>query len=189
MYLKELLDTDWASVRLMAGTSPMDGYVRTESLSMNDYGLSSDTVRLVSDDLNTPIPFYQEPSEKSKVHGQYYTGTLFSLYGERRDGFTRVALGEKVGYISTKYLFPYDSCTKSALPVASIDHPSDEGVSLSNVSFVQLLSDLLPMTPYPNGTKVVVLGITPENWCHVMIDGRTGHIHHSNLQPLLSYKQ
>ena len=189
MYLNELLDTGWASVRFTPGTSPMDGYVRTGSLIMNDYGLGSDTVRLVSDDLNTPIPFYQEPSEKSKVHGQYYTGTLVSLYGDRSDEFARVALGEKVGYISTKYLFPYDSCTTSALPAASIHHPSAEGAPLSDVSFAQLSSDLLPITPYPNGTEVAVLGVTPENWCHVMIDGRTGYIHNSKLQPLISYKQ
>lgn len=189
MYLKELLDTDWASVRFMTGTSLMDVYVRTGSLVMNDYGLGPDAVRLVSDDLNTPIPFYQEPSEKSKVHGQYYTGTLFSLYGDQKDGFARVALGEKTGYISAEYLFPYDSCATSALPVVGIYHPSDEGVSLSDVGFAQLSSALLPITPYPDGARAVVLGVTPENWLHVMIDGRTGYIHHSKLQPLISYKQ
>lgn len=189
MYLDELLDNGWASVRFVAEDSPVKGYIRTDSLVMNDYGLGYETVRIVSDDPNMPIDFYQEPSKNAKVHGQYYTGTLFSLYGIRSDGYARVALGEKVGYISTKYLCPYDSCTTSALPVASIHHPSAGGTVLSDVSFAKHSLALLPISSYPNGTEVTVLGVTPENWCHVMIDGRTGFIHHSELQPLISFEK
>lgn len=186
MYLDELLDNGWASIRFLSGTTPMEGYVRTGSLVMNDYGLSYDIVRLVSDDLDIPIPFYEEPSDTADIHGYYFTGTLFNFYGVREDGYARVAIGKMVGYIPSKYLFAYNSCTTSNLPIASISNPSDAGSSLTNVAFPETTSALQPATEYPNATEVTILGITPEKMCHVMIDGRTGFIHRSELQMLVS---
>jgi len=188
MYLAEVLDNGWASIRFLYNDSPMEGYVRTGTLVMNDYGLGGDVVRLVSDDLSQPICFYQEPYENSEVHGQYFTGTLFNFYGVRTDGFARVALGEKVGYIPSKYLFAYNSCTTSNLPIATVCSSSNDGAYLSEIAFQETTALLHPITQYPNGTEVVILGITPENWCHVMINGRTGYISHSELQLSISYQ-
>ncbi len=184
MYLDELLDNGWAAVRFLAGTNSTEGYVRTGSLIMNDYGLGYDIVRLVSDDLYSPVPFYREPSDTTDIHGYYFTGTLFNLYEVRKDGFARVAMGKTVGYIPSKYLFAYNSCTTSNLPIASIANASDGGSSLANIAFPETTAALQPSIQYPNGTEVAILGATPEGMYHVMIDGRTGYIHQSELQPL-----
>lgn len=183
MYLDELLDNGWASVRFLSGTDVQEGYVRTGSLVMNDYGLGGNVVRLVGESVDRPISFFKEPSEKAEIHGQYFTGTLFSLYEVRDDGFARVALGKLVGYIPAKYLFAYNSREDSALPAAIISHPSQSGSCLTDVAFSALTSPMLPITQYPNGTKVAILGITPDNRCHVMIDGRTGYLPYSELAP------
>ena len=187
MLLTEILDNGWGAIRFLRDGSPVEGYIRTASLVMNDYGLGYDAVRLVSAEPDQAINLYEQPNESSKVYGQYFTGTLVTLYEKRNDGFARVAIGEVVGYVLSQYLFPYEISYTSADLEAMVFAPDSDGVSLSGINQESAPFTLDPICYYPNGTKVVVLGITPENWCHVIIDGRTGYIFNEKLQPLVNF--
>lgn len=180
MLLRDYNDTGWASVCLPLNGSLYEGYVRSATLVMNDYGLGWNVVRIVAPEDSETVPFYRESSEDAEIHGLYFTGVLMNLYEVQSDGFCRVAMGETVGYIPTGSLFAWDSCEASELPVAIITSVSGEGAMLENTAG----SGTPVPTPYPDGTQVTVLGINPDGRCHVMIDGHTGFLQQHELRPV-----
>lgn len=182
MLLRECSDTGWALVCLPLNDSLHEGYVRSASLVMNDYGLGWDVVRIVAPEHSKTVPFYRVPSEDAEVHGYYFTGVLMNLYEVQSDGFCRVAMGETVGYIPSGCLFAWDSCEDSELPAAVIASTSGEGAMLENAAG----SGATVPTAYPDGTEVAVLGIHPDGRCHVIIDGHTGFLQQHELQPVLT---
>lgn len=145
------------------------GYVRPGALMNGDY-LYWNMCRVVNPESNHRLNLRSEPSAKSASLGKYYTGVFVENYEQEKNGYLRVQVGNRVGYMDKQYLVPYNSTDISEIPMTIIQN---EGGSGGNLRKSPSLDGKL-YALYPNGTEVAVLGVTPNGWCHVMINGVTG---------------
>lgn len=164
-------ESGWAYVRIDFGPKdePALGYVRSGGLMNGDY-LYWDMCRVVNPEEDERLNLRSLPQADAASLGKYYTGVLVQNYHQETDGYLRVRVGDQVGFMDKDYLVPWDSTDISRLPVTTIANPQGTGGNLRKKPSVSSKRIAL----WPNGTKVVVLGVVPGGWCHVMIGGKTG---------------
>ena len=158
------------------------GYVRPGALMNGDY-LYWNMCRVVNPESNHRLNLRSEPSAKSASLGKYYTGVFVENYEQEKNGYLRVQVGNRVGYMDKQYLVPYNSTDISEIPMTTIQN---EGGSGGNLRKSPSLDGKL-YALYPNGTEVAVLGVTPNGWCHVMINGVTGFMMADKLADSFSF--
>ena len=178
------IENNWAYVEFEhTGYGEMvRGYVRTGALMNGDY-LYWNMCRVVNPESNHRLNLRSEPSAKSASLGKYYTGVFVENYEQEKNGYLRVQVGNRVGYMDKQYLVPYNSTDISEIPMTTIQN---EGGSGGNLRKSPSLDGKL-YALYPNGTEVAVLGVTPNGWCHVMINGVTGFMMADKLADSFSF--
>ena len=165
-------ETNWAYVLLVVTTPKAErhfGYVRPGALINGDY-LSADACRIVNPNPGERLNLRTGPSPDAESLGQYYTGVLVKNYHQEKNGYLRVCIGNRVGYMDKRYLVAYDSTAASEIPLMTIQNSGGSGANLRLEPGMQ--GKLLGL--YPNGTEAAVLGTAPGGWLHVMIHGATG---------------
>ena len=177
-------ENNWAHVQLETGPDgyPIRGYVRPGALMNGDY-LYWNMCRVVNPESNHRLNLRSEPSVESASVGKYYTGVFVENFQQETNGYLRVKLGDRVGYMDKRYLVPYNSTDISEIPMTTIQN---EGGSGGNLRKTPSLDGKL-YALYPNGTEVAVLGVTPNGWCHVMINGVTGFMMADKLADSFSF--
>lgn len=158
------------------------GYVRPGALMNGDY-LYWNMCRVVNPESNHRLNLRSEPSVESASLGKYYTGVFVENYEQEKNGYLRVQVGNRVGYMDKQYLVPYNSTDISEIPMTTIQN---EGGSGGNLRKSPSLDGKL-YALYPNGTEVAVLGVTPNGWCQVMINGVTGFMMADKLADSFSF--
>ena len=165
-------ETNWAYVLLVVETPQADlhfGYMRPGALINGDY-LSSDACRIVNPNPGERLNLRSSPSPDAESLGQYYTGVLVKNFHQEKNGYLRVCIGDRVGYMDKRYLVAYDSTAVSEIPITTIQNHGGSGANLRLEPGLQGK----PVGLYPNGTEAAVLGKAPGGWLHVMIHGSTG---------------
>lgn len=164
-------ENNWAYVQLEPGPDgyPIRGYVRPGALMNGDY-MYWNMCRVVNPQSNYRLNLRSQPSADSASLGKYYTGVLVQNFEQEKNGYLRVKLGTQVGYMDKRYLVPYNSTDVSEIPLTIIRNDGGSGGNLRKAPSLE--GKLIGL--YPNGTEVAVLGVTPNDWCHVMINGATG---------------
>ena len=182
--LLSIEENNWAYVEFEhTGYGEMvRGYVRPGALMNGDY-LYWNMCRVVNPESNHRLNLRSEPSAKSASLGKYYTGVFVENYEQEKNGYLRVQVGNRVGYMDKQYLVPYNSTDISEIPMTTIQN---EGGSGGNLRKSPSLDGKL-YALYPNGTEVAVLGVTPNGWCHVMINGVTGFMMADKLADSFSF--
>lgn len=178
-------ENNWAYVEIENGPdgAPVQGYVCPGSLMVGDY-LYWDMCRVVNPESGQRLNLRNEPSVDSASLGKYYTGVYAENYHQEKNGYLRVRIGNLVGWMDKRYLEPYDSSDVSEITQTVIRNEEGSGGNLrTEPSLAGGLIDL-----YPNGTEVAVLGVTPNQWCHVMINGVTGFMMENKLEGSFSFK-
>lgn len=176
--------SNWAYVQLESGPDgyPICGYVRPGVLMNGDY-LYWNMFRVVNPEKNHRLNLRSEPSADSSSLGKYYTGVYVENYEQEKNGYLRVKVGTRVGYMDKRYLVAYNSTDASAIPMTTIQNQAGSGGNLRKTP--SLDGKLYAL--YPNGTEVAVLGVTPNGWCHVMINGVTGFMMANKLADSFSF--
>ncbi len=179
-------ETGWAYVRIDYGPrdEPSFGYVRSGTLMNGDY-LYWDMCRVVNPEEGGRLNLRSLPSADAASLGKYHTGVLVQNYHQEANGYLRVRVGTQVGYMDKRYLVPWDSTDVSRLPVTTIANTQGTGGNLRKKPSTSSKRIAL----YPNGTEVVVLGVVPGGWCHVMIGGITGFMQSRLLADAFSFAQ
>ena len=179
-------ESNWAYVQLDDGPDgyPVRGYVRSGSLMVGDY-LYWDMCRVVNPQPDQRLNLRSGPSMDFSSLGKYYTGVYVENYHQEKNGYLRVRIGNQVGYMDKRYLQPYDSSDVSEIRNTVILNSGGSGGNLRTEP--SLDGKLIGL--YPNGTEVAVLGITPNHWCHVMINGVTGFMMEDKLAGSFSFRQ
>lgn len=175
---------NWAYVRLEPGPDgdPVCGYVRPGALMNGDY-LYWNMCRVINPESNHRLNLRSQPSVDAASLGKYYTGVLVQNFEQEENGYLRVKVGNQVGYMDKQYLVPFNASDVSAIPLTTI---SNSGGSGGNLRRSPSLNGKL-FALYPNGTEVAVLGVTPNGWCHVMINGVTGFMMADKLADRFSF--
>ena len=178
--------TGWAYVRLdwAFDDSPQQGYVRSGALMNGDY-LYWDMCRVVNPEPEHRLHLRSAPDANAPSLGKYYTGVLAQNYHQGENGYLRVSLGKMVGYMDQQYLVAYDSTDVSRIPMTVIANASGSGANMR----LSPSPDGELFALYPNGTVVAMLGVTPNDWCHVMINGATGFIMADKLAGSFSFSE
>lgn len=107
----------------------------------------------------------KEASLESSVIGQYPTGTWMSVL-ETKDGWSKVEVGEKTGYVVSKYLT--DTASERTMVIRT-----NTGANLNLRSQPSLEGDILGS--YKNGSSVKVL-LAGNGWHKVALDGAEGYM-------------
>ncbi len=107
----------------------------------------------------------EEASTTSRVLGQYPTGTWMTVQSTA-DGWSKVQVGGKTGYVLSKYLT--GSSTVSTLYVRT-----NTGLGLNMRNAPSLSGDII--TSYPNGSKVSVL-LKGIGFHKVSVDSNVGYM-------------
>lgn len=177
-------DQGWAYVlsHTPEGES-MPGYIRSENLMNGNY-LYWDMSRVVNPEKHQRLNLRSKPSAEAPSLGKYYTGVLVQNFHQEQNGYIRVCVGDMVGYMDKQYLMPMHEPAESAIPIAAIQSENALGANL--YPFPSLSSERSAL--YPNGTEVAILGVTSEEWCHVMISGVTGFMQTKHLEPKPVYR-
>lgn len=177
-------ENNWAYVQLESGPDgyPIRGYVRPGALMNGDY-LYWNMCRVVNPEHNHRLNLRSEPSADSASLGKYYTGVLVENFEQEKNGYLRVKVGDQVGYMDKQYLVPYNAADVSAIPMTTIQNHGGSGGNLRQSP--SLNGRLYAL--YPNETEVAVLGVTPNGWCHVMINGVTGFMMADKLADSFSF--
>ena len=177
-------ENNWAYVQLETGPdgSPIRGYVRPGVLMNGDY-LYWNMCRVVTPESNQRLILRSEPSAESAPLGKYCTGVFVQNYEQEKNGYLRVRVGNRVGYMDKQCLVPYNSTDISEIPITTIQNAGASGGNLRKSP--SLDGKLYAL--YPNGTEVAVLGVTPNGWCHVMINGVTGFMMADKLADSFSF--
>ena len=151
---------------------------------VGDY-LYWDMCRVVNPESGQRLNLRSEPSADSASLGKYYTGVYVENYHQEKNGYLRVRIGNLIGYMDKRYLEPYDSSEVSEITQTVIRNAGGSGGNLRTEP--SLDGRLIGL--YPNGTEVAVLGVTPNQWCHVMINGVTGFMKEDKLAGSFSFKR
>ena len=178
------IENNWAYVQLETGPDgyPIRGYVRPGALMNGDY-LYWNMCRVVNPESNHRLNLRSEPSVEPASVGKYYTGVFVEDFQQETNGYLRVKLGDRVGYMDKRYLVPYNSTDVSAIPITTIQNNGGSGGNMRKSP--SLDGKLYALCP--NGTEVAVLGVTPNGWCHVMINGVTGFMMADKLADSFSF--
>ena len=177
-------ENNWAYVELEHGGSeyPVRGYVRPGALMNGDY-LYWNMCRVINPESSHRLNLRSEPCDESDSLGKYYTGVFVQNFEQEKNGYLRVRVGTQVGCMDKQYLAPYSSTDVSAIPITTIQNDKGSGGNLRKSP--SLKGKLYAL--YPNGTEVAVLGVTPNGWCHVMINGVTGFMMADKLADSFSF--
>lgn len=176
--------TNWAYAQLDSGPDgyPVKGYVRPDGLMNGDY-LYWDMCRVVNPNSQDRLNLRSGPSADAPSLGKYYTGVLVQNYHQEENGYLRVCVGSQVGYMDVRYLTANLFDVTAFMPILTIDNKGGSGGNLR----VSPSLGARPFGLYPNGTEVVVLGVTPNGWCHVMINGVTGFMMADKLSGIVRF--
>ncbi|MBQ7865712.1 MAG: SH3 domain-containing protein [Clostridia bacterium] len=181
-------ETGWGYVRMDNTAEPYAqyGHVRLGALRNGDY-LSNDMLRVINTSPGERLNLREKPTAESPSLGKYFTGTLVvnydSVYHPQGEGYLRVKVGNQIGYMAKEYLAPSDSSSDSMLPTTTISSSGGTGGNLRG--YPSLDGQLLDF--YPNGTKVTILGVAHDGWCHVMVAGKTGFMRTELLKGQISF--
>ncbi len=159
------------------------GYVRSDSLMNGDY-LYWDMSRVVNPGKQQRLNLRSQPSAEAPSLGKYYTGVLVQNFHQEINGYIRVCVGGMAGYMDKQYLMPLHGAAESAIPIAAIQSENASGANLYLLPSLSSERSAL----YPNGTEAAILGVTSEDWCHVMIGGVTGFVQSKNVEPRPVYR-
>ena len=114
----------------------------------------------------------RKPDKGSLSFGKYYNGTSPVALGPSKNGWTRVGIGGREGYMQTKYLLDVSSggAPVSAVRSLTIMPQSGESVKLKETPWTGAVN----FGEYPSGEMVWLLGVEGD-WCHVELqNGFTG---------------
>lgn len=184
MRLLSLEPEGLAHVRLEGGSERREGYVRADAVMTGDY-LYWESSRVVNPQPGERLNLRNKPSEQSPSLGKYYTGVIVQNFHQDQNGFARVVVGTQVGFMDKRYLADFDPAEDfpSEMPAAVVENPHGTGGNLRRSPSAG--SKKLRLCP--NGTELTVLGVTPNGWCHVMVQGETGFIMADKLSPEFSF--
>ena len=167
-----VLSTDgaWSKVSVDGRTGYMSSrWLSAVKPSSSQTGTSITGTAVVNNPRDTQVLFLRsEPTIKSEALGYYRNGKQITLL-EKLDGWYKVSVDGRTGYMMAKYLKVTDAITSGT---ATVYNPNGN----SYVNFrkgASLSSDVLSTVPV--GTKITVLEKTTD-WTKTEIDGVTGYI-------------
>ena len=185
MLLLSLEADGMAHIRLPKSVNSPEGYVRADALMTGDY-LYWESCRVANPQPGQRLNLRSEPSDQASSLGQYYTGVIVQDYHQDQNGFARVKLGTRVGFMDKRYLTDFDPGEDfpSEMPTAVVENSHGTGGNLR----LSPGTSSKKLRLCPNGTELTVLGVTPNGWCHVMVEGDTGFIMADKLSPNFSFQ-
>ncbi|MBQ8160985.1 MAG: SH3 domain-containing protein [Clostridia bacterium] len=150
-----------------------DGYILTDFLSEEDpYAPENedDSIRYVRSPNSAPVNFREQPSTRGKLIAQLVTGTEVTLLDETGE-WSRVMLGDQMGYIFTEYLTRTQQTTYTSAVYAYVVSPNggDVRVRYGAGTTYHVMTTVQP------GTEVQVLAVQ-SGWARVRFDDKEGYI-------------
>lgn len=160
----------------LSQTFPYNQMTDSDSSAADAPG-SSATVMVVSnpnpaDRLNLRA----KPSRSSASLGRYYNGTSVDVQSISSDGWAYVTIGPMAGYMDASYLGEVGSVSSADIH-AVISNRYGTGLNLRETPSLSAVTQGL----YQNGTDVLILGMLPNGWTHVMVNARMGFMQSSKL--------
>lgn len=173
------LDTIWSRVEV----SGLSGYMMTQYLSFNGIYVGDGTTggKDVSGSYVNAV--VSNPVATQRLHlragtstgtaslGLYYNGTQVKVYDKGTD-WSQVTIGNKTGYMMTKYLSFNGSVSSTSPTIGIVTNPiSTQRLNLRSYPSTGSLS----LGQFANGTRVTILSYDAD-WCKVQINGTTGYM-------------
>ena len=125
-----------------------------------------------------------EPSEDAISLGKYYNGVEVLVLGDAGNGYWHVQVNctKTAGYMDSAYLTTAHM-DASLRPTAKVRNPN---ATLTNIrSAPSYTADVLYMAE--NGEGLAVMGVTPDGWLHVQLEGIFGYIRSALVTPEFSF--
>ncbi|MBP3429064.1 MAG: SH3 domain-containing protein [Clostridia bacterium] len=167
-----VLSTDgaWSKVSVDGRTGYMSSrWLSSVKPSSSQTGTSITGTAVVNNPRDTQVLFLRsEPTIKSEALGYYRNGKQITLL-EKLDGWYKVSVDGRTGYMMAKYLKVTDAIASGT---ATVYNPN--GNSYVNFRKGANLSSAV-LSTVPVGTKITVLEKTTD-WTKTEIDGVTGYI-------------
>lgn len=147
------------------------GYMSSQFLSASDQNgsSSSQTGTVQNPGENQVLLLREEPSTDARVIGNYRNGTQVTILGES-NGFYKVSVGGKTGYMMKKYIRTSSSVQTPFK--AKLVNPN--GNSIVNFRTAPGLNSSI-IKAHKTGTEITVLEMG-DVWCKAEIDGVTGYV-------------
>lgn len=169
----EVLDVQdgWVKVALFDGT---EGWITADGVSSACYWTEENMQYVISVG-NAPVPLYKRAQEGATCINTTFSGVIVERIGEETDGFVKVQVGTTSGYIRTNTLTSENPGTPPHVLLAS----SVDGIALkSGVS-----ANAKTIATIPGATEVVLLSVRSDGWCQILVDGVTGFVKNTQLNP------
>lgn len=112
--------------------------------------------------------------------GKYYTGVVVDILSVNKSGWSKVRIGNLVGYMQQSYLVPMAKSggISQNMPILTI--PSGSGTVFLYES--QVSSSKVLDNSCTQGTQLQLLGVA-EDWYHVQVNGKIGFMLRSLVDP------
>ena len=183
-----VLSNGWIHVHFYAGCN---GFLPSDALSPQlTFEKTETTVPAgYSAYVNNPDPtdrlnLRAAPSDKADSLGKYYNGVEVLVLGDAGNGYWHVQVNctKTAGYMDAAYLTTaYRDA--SLRPTAKVRNPN---AALTNIrSAPSYIAEVLYTAE--NGEGMAVMGVTPDGWLHVQVEGIYGYIRSTLVTPELSF--
>ncbi len=159
------IDEDWAQVRCtLPNGETVTGYTFSRDICLPQ---PFNTARITSERLENRLNLREKPEQAAYSLGRYYAGTeVYCLLDDspNLDGWTRVRIADRVGYVMDEYL-SYDS--GGSYPVyPPLTYALLDGTPLYDTAFTQE-----PTGSVDAGEAMVVLGLVDSRYCVQLAKG------------------
>lgn len=148
------------------------GWVWIDDISEVEYRDWHKPIVVNNPDPKDRLNLRRKPDKGSLSFGRYYNGTAPVALGPSKNGWTKVSIGGREGYMQTKYLLDISSggAPVSSARILTITSESGESIKLKDTPWTGAVN----FGEYPSGERVWLLGVEGD-WCHVELqNGFTG---------------
>lgn len=160
----------------LSQTFPYNQMTDSDSSAADAPGSSATVMAVSNPNPADRLNLREKPSRSSASLGRYYNGTSVDVQSISSDGWAYVVIGPMAGYMDASYLGEVGSVSSADIH-AVITNRYGSGLNLRETP--SLSAVILGL--YPNGTDVLILGMLPSGWTHVMVGGRMGFMQSERL--------